>query len=92
MSTLPGSTLGISVPDSGRGLSGTGNQTTGYFGGGDYMGPLNGNNFPIVKLVYATGTPSAIPSWVTSSNTRGALQQSSGEQNGNGTSPLPNIM
>ena len=91
-STLPGSTLGISVPDCGRGLSGTGNQTTGYFGGGDYMGPLNGNNFPIVKLVYATGTPSAIPSWVTSSNTRGALQQSSGEQNGNGTSPVPNIM
>ena len=91
-STLPGSTLGISVPDSGRGLRATGNQTTGYFGGGDYMGPMNGNNFPIVKLVYATGTPSPIPSWVTSSNTRSAAQQSSGEQNGNGLSPVPNMM
>ena len=92
MSTLPGSTLGISVPDMGRGLEGTGNQTTGYFGGGDYMGPLNGNNFPVVKLVYATGTPSTIPHWVTDSNTRGAAQQSSGEQNGNGKSPVPNMM
>ena len=91
-STLPGSTLGISVTDSGRGLRATGNQTTGYFGGGDYMGPMNGNNFPIVKLVYATGTPSPIPSWVTSSNTRSAAQQSSGEQNGNGLSPVPNMM
>ena len=91
-STLPGSTLGISVPDSGRGLRATGTQTTGYFGGGDYMGPLNGNNFPIVKLVYATGTPSPIPSWVTSSNTRSAAQQSSGEQNGNGLSPVDNMM
>lgn len=92
MSTLPGSTLGISVDDSGRYLSGTGNQTTGYFGGGSYMGPLNGWDFPIVKLVYATGTPSSIPHWITSSNTGGSLQQSSGEQNGNGTSPIPNIM
>ena len=91
-STLPGSTLGISVPDSGRGLQATGTQTTGYFGGGDYMGPLNGNNFPIVKLVYATGTPSPIPSWVTASNTRDAAQQSSGEQNGNGLSPVDNMM
>ena len=56
------------------------------------MGPMNGNNFPIVKLVYATGTPSPIPSWVTSSNTRSAAQQSSGEQNGNGLSPVPNMM
>ena len=92
MSTLPGSTLGISVPDSGRGLEGTGTKTTGYFGGGDYMGPLNGSNFPIVKLVYATGTPSSIPHWVTDSNTRNAAQQSSGEQSGNGLSPVPNMM
>ena len=56
------------------------------------MGPLNGWDFPIVKLVYATGTPSSIPHWITSSNTGSSLQQSSGEQNGNGTSPVPNIM
>ena len=89
---LPGSTLGISVPSSGQYLEGTGTQTTGYFGGGDYMGPLNGNNFPIRKLVYATGTPSAIPSWVTSDTIRNAFQQSAGEQTGNGTAPVPNNM
>ena len=56
------------------------------------MGPLNGNNFPIRKLVYATGTPSAIPSWVTSDTIRNAFQQSAGEQTGNGTAPVPNNM
>ncbi len=94
MSTLPGSTLPNNPPVTsiGQYLEATGTQTTGYFGGGDYMGPLNGNNFPNVKLVYATGTPSTIPAWVTSDTVRNAAQQSSGEQTGNGKSPMDNMM
>ena len=56
------------------------------------MGPLNGNNFPNVKLVYATGTTSTIPSWITGDTARNAAQQSSGEQIGNGKSPVDNMM
>ena len=93
-SNLPSSTLPNNPPVAsiGRTLRATGTQTTGYFGGGGYMGPLNGSNFPIVKLVYATGTPSTIPAWVTSDTTGSAAQQSSGEQNGNGLSPVDNMM
>ena len=94
MSTLPSSTLPNNPPVTsiGQYLEATGTQTTGYFGGGDYMGPLNGNNFPNVKLVYATGTPSTIPAWVTSDTVRNGFQQSSGEQTGNGKSPVDNMM
>ena len=88
MTTLPGSTLpGTPSSDHGKGVAATGNQTQGYFGGSDAISPPTN-----VKIVYATDTTSETPAWANEANVRDTVAKSACEQNGNGTSQVPNMM